>query len=128
MGSLRRPCLRCGEPVAGASWCPEHKPQPTKSRRDRGYEGQWRKISARARRKQPWCSDCGTVEDLTADHTPEAWQAHDAGKPITLDLIDVVCRGCNSRRGNVRGDDPARTHRAPFGKAETRSHTLGGYL
>ena len=123
--TLHRPCLRCGEPVAGASWCDDHKPQPTKSRRDRGYEGQWRKISARARRLQPWCSDCGTVEDLTADHTPAAWAAHDAGKPITLDLIDVVCRPCNSRRGNVRGDVPGWTSPAPSGKAYRRSQYVG---
>ena len=123
--TLHRPCLKCGEPVAGASWCPEHKPQPTKSRRDRGYEGQWRKISARARRKQPWCSDCGTVEDLTADHTPESWEAHDAGKPITLDLVDVVCRPCNSRRGHIRGDNPGWTSPAPVGKAHRRSQYVG---
>ena len=122
--TLKRPCLKCGEPTHG-SYCVEHKPQPTKSRRDRGYEGQWRKLSARARRIQPWCSDCGSVEDLTADHTPEAWAAHDAGKPITLDLIDVVCRACNARRGNVRGDAPGWTSPAPSGKAHRRSQYVG---
>lgn len=124
--AIKRPCLACGEPVEG-SYCIEHKPQPSKSRRDRGYEGSWRKVSARARRKQPWCSDCGSVDDLTADHTPAAWEAHDAGRPITLDLVDVVCRPCNSRRGHIRGDAPGWSDGAPDGKASSRTQTPGGY-
>lgn len=124
--TLHRPCLKCGEPVAGASWCDDHKPQPSKSRRDRGYEGQWRKLSARARRLQPWCSDCHTTTDLTCDHTPEAWEAHDAGKPITLDLVNVVCRACNARRGQARPSRPPSTSPAPSGKASRRTQTPGG--
>lgn len=125
MSSPRRPCLKCGEPVHG-SWCPQHKPQPSKSRRDRGYEGSWRKVSARARRTQPWCSDCNTTKDLTADHTPEAWRRHEQGLPIRLEDVDVVCRGCNSRRGHIRGDAPGWTPPAPDGKAAGRTHTPGG--
>lgn len=120
-----RPCLKCGEPVEG-SWCPEHKPQPSKSRRDRGYEGQWRKLSARARRIQPWCDDCGTTTDLTADHTPEAWARHEQGLPIRLEDVNVVCRPCNSRRGSIRGDDPGWTGRAPYDKASSRTQTPRG--
>lgn len=123
--TLKRPCLKCGEPTHG-SWCPEHKPQPSKSRRERGYEGQWRKLSARARRIQPWCSDCDATTDLTADHTPEAWRRHDAGLPIRLEDVDVVCRPCNSRRGHIRGDNPGWSDGAPVGKASGRTQTPGG--
>ena len=45
------------------------------------------------------------MDDLTADHTELAWQRFDAGKSIRLQDIDVVCRSCNSARGEARGDD-----------------------
>lgn len=123
--TLKRPCLKCGEPVHG-SYCDTHKPQPTKSRRDRGYEGQWRKVSARARKAQPWCSDCDATTDLTADHSPEAWRRHEQGLPIRLQDVDVVCRPCNSRRGHIRGDNPGWSNGAPDGKALSRSQTPRG--
>lgn len=127
--TLRRPCLKCGEPVHG-SYCEQHTPTGT-SKRDnqaKGYGWTWQKLSRRARRIQPWCTDCSTIHDLTADHLPEAWRRRDAGLPIRLQDVDVVCRGCNTKRGSARGDTP--THHVPalYGKAETRSHTLGGYL
>ena len=50
-----------GQPTAGTR-CPEH----------RGYDRRWRVLSERARKLQPWCSDCGATEDLQADHSPEA--------------------------------------------------------
>ena len=101
---IARPCLGCGEPVAG-SWCPDCQPvrvEPSKDRRARGYEGQWRKVSARARRLQPWCSDCGTDKDLTCDHSPEAWRRFEAGLAVRIVDVDVVCRSCNSKRGPAR--------------------------
>lgn len=125
---IHRPCLRCGEPVEG-SYCDEHKPPSTSKsdRKTKGYGWSWQKLSRRARRKQPWCSDCGTVDDLTADHLPQAWRRKEAGLPIRLEDTDVVCRGCNTKRGSARGDTP--THHVPhlYGKPQTRSHTLGGY-
>jgi len=69
----------------------------------RGYGYQWRKLSLRARRAQPFCSDCGTEDDLTADHSPEAWIRHESGKSVRLVDIDVVCRRCNAERGAARG-------------------------
>ena len=59
-----RPCLDCGEPTA-LTRRPEH----------RGYDAEWDRLSRRARRLQPWCSDCGSTEDLQADHLPSAWDA-----------------------------------------------------
>lgn len=72
--------------------------------RQRGYGYRWIKLSRRARKLQPFCSDCGSEDDLTADHTPEAWERHENGKSIRLRDIDVVCRSCNSERGAARGE------------------------
>lgn len=78
----------------------------------RGYDRAWRNLSVRARRLQPWCSDCRSPEDLTADHSPTAWARRSAGKAIRLRDIDVVCRRCNSDRGPARGE-AAREDRRP---------------
>ena len=95
-----------------AAACPEcqpnrHRPGPDDRLRgsatSRGYGKAWQRLSRRARRLQPYCTDCGSPDDLTADHSPEAWQAHEDGRPITLDMIDVVCRRCNGSRGAARG-------------------------
>lgn len=71
---------------------------------ERGYDAAWRRLSARARRLSPFCEDCGTTDDLTADHTVIAWQRKAEGKPIRLQDIAVVCRTCNAERGAARGD------------------------
>lgn len=104
-----RPCLDCQTPTRAAR-CPSCRTArahvvPMASSSARGYDGQWRRLSERARRLQPWCSDCHAINDLTTDHSPAAWQARAAGRPITLDLIAVVCRSCNSKRGAARGLD-----------------------
>lgn len=115
---MKRPCLRCGEP-AEASYCSEHRPaEQRKTKRSAtalGYDTAWRKLSERARRLQPWCTDCGTSDNLTADHLPIAWQRKAEGKTIRLDDIEVVCLTCNiargSTRGGVPGPGPFRFHR-----------------
>lgn len=100
--SLLRPCLECGELSEGAR-CPEHRP-PARSRpyREVGYDSAWDRLSKRARRMQPFCSDCGTTEDLTCDHLPSAWERKEQGLPIRLEDVDVVCRAHNSSRGAAR--------------------------
>lgn len=102
--SLLKPCVECGELTEDAR-CSEHAPQPVDraSTAGRGYDSRWRRLSERARRQQPWCSDCGARDDLTTDHTPRAWARVEAGLPIRLQDVVVVCRGCNSRRGAARG-------------------------
>lgn len=95
-------CVVCGE-VSEGTRCPAHTRRTIKrSARDRGYTAAWDELSRRARRLQPFCSDCGTGDDLTADHSPEAWQRQAAGLPIRLTDVDVVCRPCNARRGPAR--------------------------
>lgn len=103
-----RPCLTCGEPCDGPR-CPDHthSTRHRGSARKRGYGHQWDKLSARARKMQPWCLDCGSTENLQADHLPSAWERHAAGKTIRLADIEIVCNLCNVRRGSSRpGEGP----------------------
>ena len=114
-----KPCLDCGEP-SDSSRCSEHKltivdTRPTAAQR--GYDAAWHRLSTRARTLQPFCSDCGTTEDLQCDHTPEAWQRKAKGKPIRLRDVDVVCGPCNRERGAARGKAVTRGN-APRGLAE----------
>lgn len=71
--------------------------------RKNGYTPAWDRLSKQARGLQPWCSDCGTPDDLTADHSTTAWHRYERGLPIRLQDIDVVCRTCNAERGPARG-------------------------
>ncbi len=124
-------CLDCGEPSAGPR-CPEHTTDTKPSAAQRGYDHRWNMLSKRARRLQPFCLDCGATDDLQTDHTPEAWAAKAAGKPITLDLIEVVCGPCNRARGAVRGSQATRGPTPTAGATDpsprqSLSHTpLGG--
>ena len=104
-----KPCLSCGEPGENAR-CTDcattNKRQYGHSKKtnaaDRGYDRRWRLLSERARRIQDWCTDCGSPDRLTADHSPKAWERYYAGKPIRLQDIDVVCQACNNDRGSSR--------------------------
>lgn len=126
-----KPCLVCGEPSA-RSRCPEHWTDGHDHDGDRGYNAAWRRLSRKARRLQPFCTDCGTTEDLQADHTPEAWARHAAGKTVRLEDIDVVCGPCNrsrgaARPGATRGGDRIVAGQKAEGKAQSPLHTPGGY-
>ena len=128
-----RTCIVCGEP-SEQSRCSEHRGHRVKiSATARGYDSSWDRLSAKARKLQPFCSDCGAVNDLQCDHTPEAWQRKAAGKPIRLQDVDVVCGPCNRARGAARGNTaPTRGYTPPgrlpdpLAKAEFRLHTPGG--
>ena len=129
-----KPCLTCGEP-SDRSRCPDHRlDDHHQTAHQRGYDSRWRRLSAKARKLQPFCSDCGSVDDLPADHSPEAWRRHAAGKPIRLRDIDVVCGPCNRTRGAARGTTKPLTRGdrvtvsgpKPEGKAKLRSQFLGG--
>ncbi|MBN7452622.1 HNH endonuclease [Mycobacteroides abscessus] len=96
---LSKPCIKCGEPAPG-TYCSGCRPADTRIRNRRGqaaYDPHWRKLSQRARKLQPWCLDCGAVDDLTADHI--------IPKSVAPELVHVAanvavrCRPCNSRRG-----------------------------
>ena len=115
-------CATCGTPFTldpgemRRSRCTDCRPAPREipdrgTPKERGYDERWRRLSIRARRAQPFCSDCGATDDLTADHTPEAWARREAGQSIRLEDVDVVCRPCNGKRGAVRGEAPNRWQR-----------------
>ena len=119
-----RPCLECGEPCAGPR-CPEHTVDRKAPAAQRGYDAVWTKLSKRARRMQPWCTDCGATEDLQADHLPSAWERHDAGLLIRLQDVDVCCGPCNRARGagRTRGEAPTGAHLDPPLEADFALHT-----
>ena len=132
---LPKICAECGrqyETETTAALCTECRPAPRlgpsiRIERDRararntpgtrraprrmGYDTRWDRLSRRARRLQPWCSDCGTPHDLTADHTTSAWARKEQGLEIRLEDIDVVCRACNADRGPARGPDASDSKR-----------------
>lgn len=129
-------CVDCGEPCEGPR-CTDCRPAtdrtyaraPKTSSTSRGYDSAWRRLSERARRLQPWCSDCGSVEDLTGEHTAEAWQRKADGLPIRLQDVDVLCRACNGARG-APGDEgfgDRRTTPAVQAKFGSHSRSLTGH-
>ncbi|BBX69588.1 hypothetical protein MPSYJ_30490 [Mycolicibacterium psychrotolerans] len=119
-----RPCIECGEPADGPR-CPEHvRPSsPKASAALRGYDAAWQRLSAKARRLQPWCSDCGATADLQCDHRPEAWARKAAGKPIRLADVDVVCGPCNRARGAARAQQTPVRGQQTRPSRETRGMT-----
>jgi 5-methylcytosine-specific restriction protein A len=130
---LLRPCLGCGTLVptvkknAGArcSSCENARkrsnprtetPKPSSVRR--GYDHAWRRLSREARRLHPFCMDCGTDADLTADHL--RWPAR------SLADVEVVCRSCNSRRGAIRKNGNAISSRSPLHSYAASMHETWG--
>ncbi|EHB54778.1 HNH endonuclease [Mycolicibacterium rhodesiae JS60] len=97
-----KPCVVCGTPATG-SRCHDHRLKNNRTaRRSHGqaaHDPRWRALSAEARRQQPWCDDCDSSSDLTADHiipksvAPELVHA--------IENVAVRCRSCNSLRGNT---------------------------
>lgn len=128
-----KPCLTCGLPSAGPR-CDEHTVThtggPRTSARTRGYNASWDRLSKRARRMQPFCTDCGATTDLQLDHSPQAWERHDAGLPIRPGIDAEVCCGpCNRARGagRTRGNTPTHPKQdAPGLAAEGVTHCRGG--
>ena len=142
---LRSVCPECGSVFTRedrVGRCTECQPTNRGGRTEhaehsarRGYDRRWRALSERARRLQPYCSDCGRQTDLTADHTPEAWNRRESGRSIRLQDIDVVCRRCNAERGAARGENIAPinrsgrlhrlTDRCPICRAQVRPNEYG---
>lgn len=125
-------CLDCGEPTSGPR-CREHAVDTKPAASARGYDAAWTRLSKRARRLQPFCTDCGSTEDLQADHTPAAWARKAAGKVIRLADVRVLCGPCNraagAARGNAvtRGYAPARVAVDPSGR-QSSSYSPGGIV
>lgn len=77
-----RPCLICGQPAARPR-CPEHTVDTKPTAHARGYDAAWQRLSKRARRLQPFCTDCGSTEDLQCDHTPMGTQVRQQDPPAS---------------------------------------------
>lgn len=136
------PCIDCGEPTT-SSRCPDClqvvRRDDNRTRPDRktppaarGYDTEWNKLSRRARRMQPFCTDCGATTDLQADHSEEAWNRKALGLPLRLRDIDVVCGYHNRMRGRQRpnqkpqgGDPQGDDGRPQAGEAKFASHIVG---
>ena len=96
-----RPCIACGEVISTGTRCSTCTPADTKKPRKiahAGTDNQWRRLSLRARRMQPFCIDCHTDQDLTADHIIPVDIAPELAH--TTENITVRCRPHNSARGN----------------------------
>ena len=124
-----RPCVRCGTVIPKGSHCDDCRPPDNKgSSTARGYDHRWTLLSRRARQHQPFCGQCGTQEDLTTDHSEEAWQRKARGLAIRLRDVTVLCRSCNAKKGAARptpvGVNPPDSR--PVGEARGALHTPGG--
>jgi len=131
-----KPCLACGEPTEDTR-CPDHDRGPWHHREGsaaaRGYDNAWNKLSRRARKAQPFCSTCGSKDDLTTDHLPEAWKRKAEGKRIRLCDVRVLCLPCNvaagsSRPGRDQGQATGRRADATAGQPQFPLHTQNGAL
>lgn len=103
-----QPCLTCRKPTTNGARCARclagyqakrnQQRELVGSRLPRNwsaYGRSWKARRAVAIAAQPWCSECGATEDLTLDHArpvSKGGTARDGGQ--------VLCRKCNSSRGN----------------------------
>lgn len=151
-----RACATCGD-LTEHTYCTDHAPrdQRVKHRTDTSA-ATWKNLSIKARRLQPFCLLCGRTANLQADHSPRAWARREAGLPIRLADVTVLCGPCNSGAGSSKpdsqrftdwqqmdgdlhaltpdctlpdpqGDGGTRTAITPSGKAQFESETPGGY-
>lgn len=119
-----KPCLVCGE-VTDKARCPVHQLPDLRARdrvtRENG--ARWKRLSARLRRRQPFCSVCGTPDDLTVDHVKPL---EHGGDPYDETNLDVLCRSHNASKGATWGDEVAGQPSPTPGKAESATHTPRG--
>ena len=96
---MKRPCIGCGCLIDRGSRCGPCTPKRTRpAGHPHNNTGRWKRLSAKARRAQPWCLDCGAITDLCADHIiPVAERPDLAHDELNL---TVRCRSCNGRRGD----------------------------
>lgn len=95
-----RLCTVCAEPCEG-SRCAAHRSPDTRTGRGVGHandDAVFRAISSRLRRASPFCQSCGARGDLTVDHIIPTSEAPELAREVLN--MRVLCRGCNSRRGN----------------------------
>ena len=101
-----RLCRHCGRVVRDGRYAHDEcgkAYQREKSRRrrekkgttaQRGYDGVHERLSKLAIARHPYCTDCGSIVDLCADHIIPTSQ----GGRNVLSNYQVRCRACNSSR------------------------------
>lgn len=120
-----RPCIDCGESTTSTR-CPDCEPEHEAQRGSstaRGYNSRWQRLSLRARKLQPFCTDCNATEDLQVHHHRwPAWSLRD---------VEVLCLDCHATRPNVRAEPgeeplPHRKERPPL--RQSFSHNSSSHL
>lgn len=102
MSNLLKCCPECGQ-LSETTYCAAHtkKPQDTRTNhRPDTKKASWTKLSKQARKQQPFCTKCGTTQNLQADHSPRAWARYRQHLPLRLTDITVLCGKCNSQAGS----------------------------
>ena len=99
MKRFKSPCLYCGI-LSRGSTCKDclnaiAARDPKRAERNKRYNSEWHRLSRLARQMQPWCSRCGSRNDLTADHILSLAN----GGNNVLENIMILCRKCNSSKG-----------------------------
>lgn len=56
----------------------------------------WTRAARRQVRRQPWCAECGSTENLTADHIVVLAAG---GDPWSAANLQTLCATCNSNKG-----------------------------
>lgn len=127
----RVPCLTCGTPTADGPRCP-----PCEAPRRRARDAQrakarpelrtwrWRRLSERARERQPFCTQCGATSNLQLDHVVSVAAGGPAFPHLDGVEAQVLCRSCNARKGAgaEQGGDPR-----GFGVLEPRGRQEASY-
>lgn len=105
-----RACLGCDRLTSNGSRCEDCRLELVRrrsaargTRQQQGYDAAWQRTVAAAIRAQPWCSICkhpGSRDNpLTGDHIlPKS-----RGGGNEPGNVRVLCRSCNSARGNRDG-------------------------
>lgn len=93
----QRPCIEpscCALHRNPGPRCGPHERAHQKAKNQKaGYRRtrEWQELSQTTRQAMPFCIDCGSTEDLTADHvTPRSLEAG----------VVTRCRSCNGKKGN----------------------------
>lgn len=121
-------CLNpeCGEIILSGSRCEDcqraynraHDTNDKPSKRNRAdrfgpRNTAWKRLAAKAKRLQPFCSDChdskaqieARGDRLETDHLFTAYLKEQQHRSLTLSDVDVVCGKCNRARGAAKDRD-----------------------
>ena len=87
---MKRVCSICHHTVPSVGYA-KHYDTCRQAKRGNLYQGDWPRRSREQRQAVPFCEECGTTTDLTADHLNPA----DRSSPLR-----TLCRRCNTSRAN----------------------------